>query len=224
MDAPSTAIFYSLVHVAAALLIGWRLFESIKPKEKAKTQAETGRLWLAWVVMTVCVTMLPKVFEFPDIDHFLKFLINLFFYGLVAFCVGWGYMQLTLGNETKNSNQEIKRLKKIRDDLLKEKGRVSHALPSSVQSGTPEKENNMPHPQQTVLKVTGAIVTAMLIYPPWGFHSPNGGYYSKGYSLIFLPPEPVAATINSAQLLTQVAIVLVIGAIAYFYFKNEENS
>jgi flagellar basal body-associated protein FliL len=110
MDAPFIALFYGLVSTAGAVAVGYGLFNLIKPKNKVSTPIEAGKLWLAWSVMLSCAATLSRFFIHPDIDHFLKFLIALFFFGLIAFCAGWGYLHLMPSGEAQ---EEIKKQEEI---------------------------------------------------------------------------------------------------------------
>lgn len=64
-----------------------------------------------------------------------------------------------------------------------------------------------------------AIIVAMAIYPPFQLHW-QGRTRTVGYSWIFSPPFDGAATIDIAMLITQWAIVLGIGAVAFIVLRN----
>lgn len=59
------------------------------------------------------------------------------------------------------------------------------------------------------------LFTAMLIYPPFQFANVNtGAMYSQGYAFISSPPYS-GAMVNIPLLAMQIAVVAIVGAIAW---------
>lgn len=76
--------------------------------------------------------------------------------------------------------------------------------------------------QRNVLIGVGAIVLAMLIYPPYriyGYGIHSNAVIETGYALLFGLPE--RATVDVATLLVQWVGVLIAGAIAFFLVKGK---
>jgi len=74
--------------------------------------------------------------------------------------------------------------------------------------------------QKIVLVIVAVVVLAMLLYPP--FHIVRDiGVGGWGYSWIFNPPH-FRATVNTGLLLTQWIGVLIVGIIAYLFFKDNK--
>lgn len=84
--------------------------------------------------------------------------------------------------------------------------------------------------QKKVLIAVAAVVLGMLLYPPFQWKGPGGSVASMGYHWIFAPPlyndlvapamNPYAKTVNIGLLITQWIAVLIIGVIAYLFFKD----
>ena len=72
--------------------------------------------------------------------------------------------------------------------------------------------------QKMVLIVAACFVVAMLLYPPFHIIWTEGRVVGTGYSWIFNPPE--YATVDSGLLLMQWLAVLMVGAMAYLFFKD----
>ena len=72
--------------------------------------------------------------------------------------------------------------------------------------------------QKSVLIVAAIVVLGMLLYPPFHIIWTEGRVIGSGYRWIFNPPE--YATVDTGLLLTQWIAVLIVGAIAYLFFKD----
>ncbi|HOD79761.1 MAG TPA: hypothetical protein PKI10_16025 [Syntrophorhabdus sp.] len=73
--------------------------------------------------------------------------------------------------------------------------------------------------QKKVLIASAVTVLVMLLYPPFHVVWEGGKVLSMGYGWIFDPP--IYSTVNTGLLLTQWVAVLIVGAIAYFLFKDK---
>ena len=76
--------------------------------------------------------------------------------------------------------------------------------------------------QRKVLICIGAMVLAMLIYPPYrtyGFGGNSNAVINSGYAFLFELPD--RATVDVATLLIQWVGVLIVGAIAFFLQKDK---
>ena len=76
--------------------------------------------------------------------------------------------------------------------------------------------------QRKVLIGVGAIVLAMLIYPPYriyGYGASSNAVIESGYAFLFELPD--RATVDVTTLLVQWVGVLIVGAIAFFLLKNK---
>jgi hypothetical protein len=77
------------------------------------------------------------------------------------------------------------------------------------------------HIQRIILLITAFILALMLLFPP--FHvSTSRKEYNWGYNFILNPPREGKATINSETLIVQCLIVIVIGIICWFAFKEKK--
>lgn len=85
-------------------------------------------------------------------------------------------------------------------------------------------EMQMNEEQKKVLIAVVAAIGLMLLYPPFHARLPNGVTKNLGYSWIFEPPMGgawgSAGTVDVAMLFTQWVGVLIVGAIAFFLFKD----
>ena len=79
--------------------------------------------------------------------------------------------------------------------------------------------------QKNVLKVAGAAILGMLIYPPFQAFLGKGVITNMGYSWIFDPPElgtsSIVGTVNHLQLLIQWVGVLIIAGLAFIAFRGK---
>jgi hypothetical protein len=69
--------------------------------------------------------------------------------------------------------------------------------------------------QRKTLRVCTAIVVAMLIFPPFIVHLPNGASSYAGFGFIFWPPDggyTVKPIVHLTQLIAQWAVVIASGA------------
>lgn len=76
--------------------------------------------------------------------------------------------------------------------------------------------------QRKVLMGVGAIVLAMLIYPPYriyGYGGSSSALIQSGYAFLFELPD--RATVDVTTLLVQWVGVLIVGAIAFFFLKDK---
>ena len=76
--------------------------------------------------------------------------------------------------------------------------------------------------QRKVLIGVGAIVLAMLIYPPYriyGYGQSSNAVIESGYAFLFALPN--RATVDVTTLLVQWVGVLIVGAIAFFLLKDK---
>lgn len=76
--------------------------------------------------------------------------------------------------------------------------------------------------QRKVLIAVGAIVLAMLLYPPYqihGFGLNSGAIIASGYALLF--DLPTRATVDVSTLIAQWFGVLIVGGIAFALLKNK---
>lgn len=79
--------------------------------------------------------------------------------------------------------------------------------------------------QRTILGAVIVVIIAMFLYPPFTIHRGAGVYFNYGYHFILDPPEwgpSMAACVNVALLLTQMAGSMIIGAISYFMAKGKQ--
>lgn len=76
--------------------------------------------------------------------------------------------------------------------------------------------------QKKLLIAVLAVVTGMLIFPPFHVKLPGGTVRNLGYSLILDPPKLsyVTGTVDVGLLITQWVGVLIVGGIAFFLFKD----
>ena len=80
--------------------------------------------------------------------------------------------------------------------------------------------------QKTVLIVVAATVVAMLVFPPFHAILQTGIVKGLGYHLISDPPQfriyttDMAGTVDIGLLVTQWLGVLIVGGIAFFFFKD----
>ena len=73
--------------------------------------------------------------------------------------------------------------------------------------------------QKKILLTCGIIIGAMLLFPPFVTHLPNGAQSNAGFSFLFLPPKSgwsITPSVNAIQLIAQWIAVCLIGAIAFF--------
>ncbi len=73
--------------------------------------------------------------------------------------------------------------------------------------------------QKKILLTSIIIIGAMLFFPPFVTHLPNGAQSNEGFSFLFLPPKggwSITPSVNAIQLFTQWVAVCLIGAIAFF--------
>lgn len=80
----------------------------------------------------------------------------------------------------------------------------------------------MSETQRKVLIGVGAIVLAMLIYPPYriyGYGVSSNTVIESGYAFLFELPD--RATVDVTTLLVQWVGVLIVGAIAFFLLKDK---
>lgn len=85
-----------------------------------------------------------------------------------------------------------------------------------------QKRLHMNKKQRAVLILAAIVVLAMLLYPPFhqiGYRGQVGG---MGYSWIFKPPY-ITTTVDTGLLLIQWIAVLIVGAIAYFFFMDSQG-
>ena len=75
--------------------------------------------------------------------------------------------------------------------------------------------------QKIVLIIVAVIVLAMLLYPPFHIIVSEGGVLGRGYGWIFNPPHH-RAVVNTGLLLTQWIGMLIVGIIAYLFFKDNK--
>lgn len=76
--------------------------------------------------------------------------------------------------------------------------------------------------QRKVLIGAGAIVLAMLIYPPYriyGYGLNSNAVEQSGYAFLFALPD--RATVDVTTLLVQWVGVLIVSAIAFFLLKDK---
>ena len=71
-----------------------------------------------------------------------------------------------------------------------------------------------------------AIITGMLLYPPFHVVASNGTVFNMGYDWITDPPmrRYVAATVNVTMLLIQWIGLLIVGGLAFFLAKTPTNA
>jgi hypothetical protein len=72
--------------------------------------------------------------------------------------------------------------------------------------------------QKNVLIVVGVVILGMLLYAPYHYKGAEGVVVGAGYKWIFSDTD--RAMIDVGVLLTQWIGVLIIGAIAYFMYKD----
>jgi hypothetical protein len=75
--------------------------------------------------------------------------------------------------------------------------------------------------QKYILMAVGAVLLLMLLYPPFQFVGPRGTL-NKGYSFIASPPLNGNATVNVSQLLLQMLVVGVVGALGFLVTKDKQ--
>lgn len=78
--------------------------------------------------------------------------------------------------------------------------------------------------QKKVLIGVMAVVAMMLLCPPFYWRAPAGNTFNLGYGLILNPPVREGfgvGTVDISLLVTQWAAVLLVGAIAFFLFKDK---
>ena len=73
--------------------------------------------------------------------------------------------------------------------------------------------------QKKALIAVAAVVLGMLLYPPFHVRWTEGRVFRTGYGWIFAAPSDMG-TVDIGLLITQWVAVLIIGAIAYFLFKD----
>jgi hypothetical protein len=85
-----------------------------------------------------------------------------------------------------------------------------------------QQEMKLNETQRKVVIGVGAIVLAMLIYPPYriyGYGTNSNAVIQSGYA--FLLELPDRATVDVTTLLVQWVGVLIVGAIAFFLLKDK---
>jgi hypothetical protein len=79
--------------------------------------------------------------------------------------------------------------------------------------------------QRIILFVVASVILLMLLFPPFQSNIRDLAI-NAGYSFIFKPPlyeRHIAATVDTEMLNTQVFIILAIGVLCWFAFKNNEK-
>jgi ABC-type spermidine/putrescine transport system permease subunit I len=76
--------------------------------------------------------------------------------------------------------------------------------------------------KEKVLLATAAMVAIMALFPPFDMVLNSGMRLSQGYSWIFSDHSSLWS-IDIAQLLTQIILVLSIGAALFLLFKNRDK-
>jgi hypothetical protein len=73
--------------------------------------------------------------------------------------------------------------------------------------------------QRKILFAVGAIVLAMLLYPPYVARGTNNIIFQSGYAFLF--DLPLRATVDVPTLLVQWIGILAAGTIAFFLLKDK---
>lgn len=73
--------------------------------------------------------------------------------------------------------------------------------------------------QKNILIGIVVILGLMLLFPPFKYSSAYGGTFGAGYSFIFLPPRELAS-IDVGTLFIQYLIIITIGAILFYIFRE----
>ena len=81
------------------------------------------------------------------------------------------------------------------------------------------KRLRMNDKQRAVLILAAIVILAMLLYPPFDQIGYRGQVWGIGYSWIFKPPYG-PTKVDTGLLLIQWIGVLIVGAIAYFFFMD----
>ena len=76
---------------------------------------------------------------------------------------------------------------------------------------------HMNEKQKRVLMITGVVVLAMLLFPPFHWVGQGGATASAGYGFLFNPP---GGTLDIGTLFAQWVGVLIVGGIAFFLLKK----
>jgi hypothetical protein len=80
-----------------------------------------------------------------------------------------------------------------------------------------------------ILIVGSAILTGMILFPPFSFSTPNGYTSSEGYGFILEPPKKRVGdssyqmAINTSLLLIQIIVVSIVSGAAYFIAGRKQS-
>jgi hypothetical protein len=109
MATAGTTLVTTAITVGLAGAIGYGLYKVITVKGEATIASDYGRKWLAWMVVVVSIAILPRFFRRFDADSLVTWVIDVVFYGAVAFVAGWLYgkvFRVKLPVEQDNSNSK----------------------------------------------------------------------------------------------------------------------
>jgi hypothetical protein len=85
----------------------------------------------------------------------------------------------------------------------------------------------MNKPQRQVLKIFAAVSVAMLLFPPFSSHLPNGAQSNEGFSFLLFPPRghwSIIPKVNTLQLIAQWIVLCMIGGICYVLTDNKPTA
>lgn len=83
------------VTVALAGAVGYGIYQLVHPRRKSASSVDLGRKWFSWMAIIVSFATLPSFFRHFDANSIAIWLINLVFYGGLAFAAGWVYGKLS---------------------------------------------------------------------------------------------------------------------------------
>lgn len=87
------ALLTTILVTILAGIVGYAFYRIAIPRVGANAPADTGRRWLAWIVMAMSLINLPKFLIHRNVDTFAMWLFSIIFAGGIAFVGGWSYVK-----------------------------------------------------------------------------------------------------------------------------------